>query len=460
MGINSRRAAVTALLSAVSLVFVGTASAATSFSNNVLTVPFTSTDPTVSATTTGDSEPAVSIGTNGQMVVGGLAWVPAQVNMWLGPAGSVPSYFGALDQSVAIPGKGRSASGDGDESFDIGSTGTIHFADLITIPPSSAHGHLQTGVAETNCPSTATSPSDCNRRVLDTNGADRQWITSAGSNVWLAWHDHGNSSLVHVDYSANDGATWSQAASPIPGQGKATSEATFNNEEGPIVADPTTGDVFDIYAAGIGGLQKAKSATYNNIFVSRSVDQGKHWQAVRVFSAPPGTGLANIFPSLAVDPANGDLYATWTDTHGVAVSQSTNHGVTWSTPVTVSSATTTVMPWVAAYNGKVDVVYYGSSGSSPSDPTAVWNTYDSQYSGGAWSQNLVSSAPVHTGEICLNGQGCANQLVTRTLLDLFQVAENPATGKAAIVYTEDTTDTWTSGGTTFALPQIVLALEN
>jgi hypothetical protein len=40
-------------------------------------------------------------------------------------------------------------------------------------------------------------------------------------------------------------------------------------------------------------------------------------------------------------------------------------------PLKVSTATTTVMPWVAAQNGKVDVVYYGSPAASTDDPTAV-----------------------------------------------------------------------------------------
>jgi hypothetical protein len=49
------------------------------------------------------------------------------------------------------------------------------------------------------------------------------------------------------------------------------------------------------------------------------------------------------------------------------VSQSSDGGVTWSPTVTVSTIKTTVMPWVAARNGKVDVVYYGSTAASTDD---------------------------------------------------------------------------------------------
>jgi len=44
-------------------------------------------------------------------------------------------------------------------------------------------------------------------------------------------------------------------------------------------------------------------------------------------------------------------------------------------------------------------------------------------------------------------------------LDLFQVAEDPLTGKAAIIYTDSTIDTWTVNGVTSELPEIVLAFE-
>lgn len=449
-------AALALLAAAVTQATVSAQPSSSTFSNTRLTVPLTQSFPGVVSNTTGDSEPSVSIGTNGHMVVGGLSWIPAQVNAWTGPAGSVPTYFGALDQNVGLNGNGRFAIGDGDEDFDVGSTGTTHFADLIFVL---ANRKTQLGVAETNCPAGATSKAQCDERVLDTAGADRQWITSNGKKVWLSYHDSGNSSLIRVKFSADDGETWTNAASPITGQGAATGDATFNNSQGPIVADPTTGDVFDVYAAGEAGIQKAKSATFNNIFVSRSTNDGKTWTSTLVFHAPLFTALNNIFPSLAVDPTNGKLYAVWTDSHGVALSMSADHGTTWSTPQIVSSIRTTVMPWVAAYHGKVDVVYYGTTGSSPSDASSVWNTYDAQSTGGPFTQLKVSNTPNHNGAICLLGAACPNQLDTRTILDLFEVSENPLTGKASIVYTDDTFNTWTLNGTQHRLPEIVLAQE-
>jgi predicted PhzF superfamily epimerase YddE/YHI9 len=49
---------------------------------------------------------------------------------------------------------------------------------------------------------------------------------------------------------------------------------------------------------------------------------------------------------------------------------------------------------------------------------------------------------------------------TRELLDLFEVAEDPATGKAAVIYSDTTMATWTGpDGTVHQLPEIVLAYE-
>ena len=144
----------------------------------------------------------------------------------------------------------------------------------------------------------------------------------------------------------------------------------------------------------------------------------------------------------------------------MALSTTTDHGDTWSAAQIVSTVPTTVFPWVAAYNGKVDVVYYGTFAASKDDPAAVWNTYDAQLSGGIWRELKVSNTPNHVGVICTHGTGCRNPLVTRTLLDLFEVAENPLTGKASIMYTDDTFDTRTLNGTTYPLPEVVLAQEN
>jgi hypothetical protein len=390
------------------------------------------------------------------MAVDGLGWLPFQVNLWKGHFGATPMYFGAMDTDLNNVGAGRTTLGDEDADVEITSVGTTLLADLNVSFNRNVKG-IQLGVNVTRCPAGTTTPAGCTHIFIDTAGADRPWITTSGTNAWVAYHDSKNSTLIRVKRSTDDGQTWSAAGSPIPGQGAATGAATFNNEIGPIVADPGTGMVYESYAAG-EPQTKAKSGDHNNIYVSRSADGGKHWTSTLVFHAPPFTRLNNFWPSLAVDPVTHAVYTAWTDQHGIAVSQSTDGGVTWSPAATVSSIQTTVMPWVAARNGKVDVVYYGSTAASTDDTAAVWNVYDSQFSNGAWAVKQVSNSPNRVGAVCMEGSGCVNN-VNRELLDLFEVAEDPLSGKAAVVYTDSTIDTWTANGVTKELPEIVLAFE-
>lgn len=124
--------------------------------------------------------------------------------------------------------------------------------------------------------------------------------------------------------------------------------------------------------------------------------------------------------------------------------------------VNTAPATTAIFPWLAAYNGTVDLVYYGTSAASKDDPSAVWNVYLAQSrNGSAFTQVIVSDHPNHLGVVCTEGTAC--QPGTRNLLDLFEVAIDPTTGRAAVIYTDDTLTT-ASDGT--PLPQVVLAQQN
>jgi hypothetical protein len=225
------------------------------------------------------------------------------------------------------------------------------------------------------------------------------------------------------------------------------------------VADPGTHNVYTIYTAGEPGIQKGTSADFNNVFVSRSTDGGKTWTATLVHHTPLFTSLSNFFPALAVDPVNGKLYATWSDAHATFFSASSDAGEHWSPAVTVNiaPANTAIFPWVAAYNGTVDVVYYATTAAGKDDPTAVWNVYLAQTinDGASFAQSLVSNSPNHVGVVCTDGIACADG--TRNLLDLFEVGINPQNSKAAVIYTDDTITDTSSGD---PLPQVVLAQQN
>ncbi len=421
----------------------------------------------------GSSEPEISIGQDGTMGMVSLQWLfdPAAfgTHLWTGPFGAAPTHQGIVDAALQHPGK--TIFGAGDADVDIGSTGRLHISTLIFLF-NPTFKKAQLGVSAITCPSPASSSfssSQCTAQILDTAGDDRQWITSDGPHVYISYHDSGNSTLIHAQRSDDDGFTWKQVGDPVVGQGGTTGDATFNNIQGKLVADPHTHNVYAIYAAGETGVLKAHTFTPNHIIVSRSSDMGESWTANAAFTAPPGTSLAHVFPALAVDPTNGTLYAVWSDGHTVSFASSTDQGSHWTSAVAVNSApaTTAVFPWVAADNGTVDVVYYGTTAASDQDPSADWHLYFAQPSGGGFTQTQVNSAPNHHGVICTGGASCGPG--TRNLLDLFQVAIDPQNGKAAIIYTDDTLTT-SNDPNNFAclpnqappcpLPQAVLAQQN
>ena len=411
----------------------------------------------------GESEPAIAIAGNGTLAVTGLQWLFDPqffgTHLWTGPFGSTPTFRGLLDADLQKPSKQVFGSGDAD--VDLGSTGTLHASTLIfLVNPASTHAQL--GVSAITCPN-ATSPgfslSTCKKQIIDTAGADRQWVTSERTHVYISYHDSANSSLIHVQRSDDDGFTWTRAGDPIVGQDGVTANSTFNNIQGPIVADPFTHNVYDVFAAGETGFLKGRTFTPNHVYVSRSTDLGKTWTANLVFAGAPGTSFAHVFPSLAVDPTNGKLYAVWSDAHTVWFSASSDQASHWSPAVAVNlaPATTAIFPWVAAGGGLTDVVYYATTATSKDDPSAVWNVYLAQTANGgaSFTQSLVSHTPNHVGVICTGGTSCTPG--TRNLLDLFEVAIDPQNARAGIIYTDDTLTKDSSGN---PLPQIVLAQQN
>ncbi len=403
------------------------------------------------------SEPAISIAGNGTMAITSLQFGPTEsgTGLWTGPFGSTPPFRGIVDAALQQP--GRVVFGGGDADVDFGSTGTLHLSTLIILV-NPAFRAAQVGVSAIACANAASSfsLSSCDSKIIDITTSDRQWITSDGSRVFISYHDARASSLIHVQRSDDDGFTWRRVGDPIVGQGRATGDATFNNDQGPIVADPFTHNVYDIYAAGEPSIQKGTTANFNNIFVSRSTDGGLSWTATRVFHAPLNVAQNFIFPALAVDPTNGKLHAAWSDGHTISYSTSPNQGGTWSSAVAVNiaPASTAIFPWISARNNVVDLVYYATTAASKDDPAAVWNVFLAQTTNGgaSFQQSLVSNTPNHVGVICTGGSAC--DISVRTLLDLFEVAIDPANGRAAVAYADDTIEQDSEGN---PLPQVVLA---
>jgi hypothetical protein len=407
----------------------------------------------------GSSEPGI-VFSGGFMAINALSWsAPNGTQLWTGDFGSTPKLHGAIDSALTKAGF-VIVFGGGDANVDLGSTGALHATTLV-VPINKPERAAQISIAAIRCadPTSADfSVSSCTAQIIDAAGNDRPWATSDGAHVYISYHDSKSSAIIRVQRSDDDGFTWKRVGDAITGAGPTTGSATHNNIAGPIVADPVSHNVYAVFASGETGILKAKTADFNNVFVSSSTDAGKHWTPVRVFAGPLLSTNANVFPAVAVDATNGNVYATWSNASdagtNVYFSFSSDGGMSWSSPVIVntSPANTAIFPWVAANAGTVDVVYYGTTGANAAG--AVWHVYMAQTTtnGASFSQSTVNPTSNHTGVICTEGTGCAAG--TRNLLDLFQVGIDPNNGLAAIAYADDTMTTDSAGN---PQPQTVLA---
>lgn len=173
--------------------------------------------------------------------------------------------------------------------------------------------------------------------------------------------------------TTDGGATWEPAEtifSPLKNQ------ATIGHQ---IVVRPT-GELIDLFTLFQGsGANRPGS----NLAMMRSTDKGATWSAPEVIhkiqfigAFDPDTGrpirAEGFVPEVAVDPNNGNLYATWQDIRfagvdQIAFSMSTDGGDTWSDPIKVSQTPASdndanEQAWVPAVHvaadGTIAVTYY------------------------------------------------------------------------------------------------------
>jgi len=218
--------------------------------------------------------------------------------------------------------------------------------------------------------------------------ADKQWV--AVNNIqgspdqdhvyamWSVFED--NNTKIFIATSRDRGQTFSKAVT-----------VTAPSQTGPsnTYIYPSVDAAGDLYIAFVSFPKKGSQAT---VYVGRSTDDGRTFSkfvpAATVGTLPaanlPNTTFRDgITENFTASPTfAGHLYLTYEDWDGtqfdVKFTQSTNGGITWSTPVVVndnvdgSVATDQFQPSVAAGpNGAVAVAFYDRRLACPSDPSVL-----------------------------------------------------------------------------------------
>jgi Neuraminidase (sialidase) len=232
--------------------------------------------------------------------------------------------------------------------------------------------------------------------------------------------------------TTDGGLTWSTPARISP---QNNNMFTIGNQI-VVLPDGTLVDVFH-YGKGSGLDQPNASLTG----VARSTDGGKTWsKPIRISNNPvvndvdPDTGFplrtgADIgggLPDIAADPKSGALYVVWEDsrfsgTHNdIALSKSTDGGLTWSAPQKVNQTPSPVEAFTPMVDvlpdGTVAVTYYDIRNNTPAPGLATDYFAAVSHDGGAtWAESQITptsfddtTAPVSRGYFLGDYQGLAN----------------------------------------------------
>jgi BNR repeat-like domain len=241
--------------------------------------------------------------------------------------------------------------------------------------------------------------------IQDTDGGDDKETITADSGdarfVYAVWdRPNGNNRQPTLFSRTTDGgATWEPAR---------------------VIYDPganayTTGNIIVVLPGGtLVDLLSLYQATGISVAVIRSQDRGVTWSAPVVVSANQSVGTLDLkthttvrvgsgLPAIAVDRNSGALYTTWQDARftggrydGIALSKSTDGGLTWSVPQQVNQAPDfqAFTPALAvAGDGRVAVTYYDFRNDTADAGVLLTNRWQatSADGGGSWVETPVGA---------------------------------------------------------------------
>lgn len=377
-----------------------------------------------------DVEPRIVHDALGNYYAAAIQGVPGGIDVWKSvDGGNTFAYLGQPDgvQIGAALGADGVGLGGGDEDIALSPSGVVYASSLWL-------GSATQSTSFTGGTTWVSNPVSSDLPVVD-----RQWIAPHGNNeLYLTTKQLGadmdGTVTLFVAKSFDNGLTWPQVA-PVT-----TPEVGIQpGDQGNITVDQNNGNVYTVFIDAHGNI----------VWLARSSDGGLTWIVKQVFSAPGGTNLANIFPTVAVD-SGSNVYVVFSNGTNVFLTASKDQGASWTTPVRVNNGTgskTALAPWVSAgSSGHVNVAFWGTSDTNANDTAAQWQVFNAQ------SRNATDSIPtitqaaatgiIHVGPICNQGLACASG--TRNLAEYF-APDVGLNGEALIVYSDDKNTSSPSG---------------
>lgn len=319
--------------------------------------------------------------------------------------------------------------GGGDSDIVITPDGTLYHSGLWA-------GCVSLSVSTDKGMTWRTNPLACG---YSASADDRNWLAARGNQyVYLTFGWAPN------PQDAGPQGSIALVRTLVGGQTVTATTTTYEDNyqwPGNIAVDQATGTVYVTY-----------NTRDDSIVVLRSTDDG-----LSLSKTVAAQGRGDTFDSFSAAAVgqDGTVYVTWSERNGkdgqpvdhtdIYYAWSKDRGDSWSMPVLVNSATGThIFPWIDA--GKADhvvIAWYGTAamGADAESVDGLWYVHyaesdDATAASPAFVEVIPSERPITKGSICTSGTGCAPG--TRTLLDYFQVALDPA-GAAHIIWATKST---------------------
>ncbi len=179
-------------------------------------------------------------------------------------------------------------------------------------------------------------------------------------NVYLTWTRFGYGTPIYFSRSTDGGSTY---VNPFQ-----ISDSGLSSNQGSIPAVGPDGTLYVAWFNYDTSAIRLNKSTNGGLSFGTPV----HVASVKAIPSPlPGAEFRdNSFPTMDVDPTNGNVYVAWSDYRNgdadIYFTRSTNGGSTWSTPLrlnddSLSNEHHQFFPWVdVAPNGKIYVGWYDS----------------------------------------------------------------------------------------------------